>query len=386
MMNEKEKWLNRILEKIVQEISITKTMVDKAVDSYNAVGNWLGDGLVYDVVIAPQGSMNLGTTNKPITDKDDYDIDLVCLLENGQSLKAEEIKKIVGNRLKEHEVYKEKILKEGEGKRCWKMQYDEFHMDILPCVPALVYEEPKKTEIRLTHKQDNRYFDKFSNPYGYRIWFESRMDTILKEQKKKYAMDNNTTIEKVPMYRVKTPLQMVIQLLKRHRDMCFQNDKENAPISIIITTLAAQAYHGESSVYEALCNTIKHLSDHIKVKNGVEWVENPVMPDENFADKWHEFPQRKRAFILWVQKAYRDFVVKPLSVEGLDRIGNIFGESLGKAPVNRALAKIAEETKNRREENSLYSSGLKTGLTTAAALGSKVVKGHTFFGNYEKFN
>ena len=256
-MNEKEKWLNRILEKIVQEISITKTMVDKAVDSYNAVGNWLADGLVYDVVIAPQGSMNLGTTNKPITDKDDYDIDLVCLLENGQSLKAEEIKKIVGNRLKEHEVYKEKILKEGEGKRCWKMQYDEFHMDILPCVPALVYEEPKKTEIRLTHKQDNRYFDKFSNPYGYRIWFESRMDTILKEQKKKYAMDNNTTIEKVPMYRVKTPLQMVIQLLKRHRDMCFQNDKENAPISIIITTLAAQAYHGESSVYEALCNNRK---------------------------------------------------------------------------------------------------------------------------------
>ena len=86
MMNEKEKWLNRILEKIVQEISITKTMVDKAVDSYNAVGNWLGDGLVYDVVIAPQGSMNLGTTNKPITDKDDYDIDLVCLLERKRNL------------------------------------------------------------------------------------------------------------------------------------------------------------------------------------------------------------------------------------------------------------------------------------------------------------
>ena len=111
MLNDnKEELLNTILVKVVEEISITKTMMDKAVNSYNAVCEWIGDGLDYDVIITPQGSMNLGTTNKPITDKDDYDIDLVCLLKDGQVLKAERIKNIVGNRLKEHEVYKEKIL------------------------------------------------------------------------------------------------------------------------------------------------------------------------------------------------------------------------------------------------------------------------------------
>lgn len=110
-------------------------MIDKAVESYEAVGKWLGDGIEYDVHIIPQGSMNLGTTNKPIADEDDYDIDLVCLLENGQDLEAKSIKNIVGNRLKENKVYREKIDSEGEGKRCWKMKYNEFHMDILPCVP-----------------------------------------------------------------------------------------------------------------------------------------------------------------------------------------------------------------------------------------------------------
>ena len=182
-MNEKEQQLNLILTKIVKEISITATMLDKATKSYEAVGTWLGDGIEYDVRITPQGSMNLGTTNKPVSDKDDYDIDLVCLLENGQKLEAKEIKNIVGNRLKENETYRKKIIEEGEGKRCWKMQYDEFHMDILPCVPKSNYIEPYLTDIRLTHKISAYcYEDRYSNPYGYRKWFESRMADVLKEE------------------------------------------------------------------------------------------------------------------------------------------------------------------------------------------------------------
>lgn len=99
-MNEKEKQIDEILKYIVNEISITSSMQEKAISSYQAVGSWIGNGINYDVRIMPQGSMNLGTTIKPITDKDDYDIDLVCLLENGTLLPAKDIKNIVGNRLK----------------------------------------------------------------------------------------------------------------------------------------------------------------------------------------------------------------------------------------------------------------------------------------------
>ena len=148
-MKDNEKMLDDILRRIVQEISITTAMIEKAVDSYEAVGKWIGEGLPYDVHINPQGSMSLGTTNKPISDKDDYDIDLVCLLKDGKTLTAGQLKNIVGNRLKEHDLYRKKIAEEGEGKRCWKMQYHEFHMDILPCVPKDVYLEPDFTDIRL---------------------------------------------------------------------------------------------------------------------------------------------------------------------------------------------------------------------------------------------
>ncbi len=43
-----------------------------------------------------------------------------------------------------------------------------------------------------------------------------------------------------PFQKEKMPLQRVVQLLKRHRDIMFSSDEydsENKPISIIITTL-----------------------------------------------------------------------------------------------------------------------------------------------------
>ena len=119
-MIKKETELGKFLAKIADELNITETMYDKAVQSYTAVGKWLGDGLNYTVEIMPQGSMNLGTAVRPVNENDDYDIDLVCLLHEGWQLDAKTIKELVGKRLKEHETYIEKLE---EGRRCWKMNY-----------------------------------------------------------------------------------------------------------------------------------------------------------------------------------------------------------------------------------------------------------------------
>lgn len=380
-MKDNEKMLDDILRRIVQEISITTAMIEKAVDSYEAVGKWIGEGLPYDVHINPQGSMSLGTTNKPISDKDDYDIDLVCLLKDGKTLTAGQLKNIVGNRLKEHDLYRKKIAEEGEGKRCWKMQYHEFHMDILPCVPKDVYLEPDFTDIRLSHKNpDYTYEDRYSNPVGYRRWFEGRMRDILNIEKRAFAAKNQVEIENVPDYRVKTPLQMVVQLLKRHRDICFENDMDNAPISVIITTLAAHAYSGEASLYNAMCNILDHMTDNIFVKDGVFWIENPVMPAENYADKWTQYPERREAFFAWVIRARKELIDDPLNVLGIDQLKKHYAAVLGEAPVSRAIKALGAETRLRSNNNTLYSAGLIRGLTDSAVVGTKQVKEHTFFG------
>lgn len=377
-MTDKESQLGKLLSGIANELNITDTMYDKAVESYTAVGKWIGEGLDFTVEIMPQGSMNLGTTIRPINEEDDYDIDLVCLLKEGSNLAAYDIKNLVGSRLKEHGTYSQKL---NEGHRCWTMNYAGFHMDILPCVPKNKYFiKDLSTEIRLTHKWDDGYYtDKYSNPYGYGQWFVDRMAEVYKSCREDYAAANMTVIDRVPTYKVHTPLQQSIQLLKRHRDIMFGNN-ENAPISIIITTLAAESYNNELNLFDALNHILDNMIYHIENRNEVLWVPNPVMPAENFADKWQMHPERKTAFYSWVRKAKSDLLTDPIGMFGIDIIGDHYKQVLGDLPVTRALNNLGDNTRTARNNGTLYVNGLAGGLSTIRTDSSTKIKEHTFFG------
>ena len=380
-MNEKESLINNILTNVAKEISITDTMIDKAESSYKAVGKWIGDGIENKVLFYPQGSIGLGTTIKPISDKDDYDIDAVCLLLDGKYLSASEIKNIVGDRLKAHKLYKEKIEEEGEGKRCWTIPYEEFHMDILPSAPLDKYLEPNHTEIRITHKNsEGQYSDKYSNPRGYIKWFDERMHDIAKKARLDHQVRNQVKIEEIPLYRIKTPLQMAIQLLKRHRDIMFANNDEFSPISVIITTLAAKSYNSEENVYDAIKSILEHMNDYIENRNGVVWIQNPVMAKENFADKWQSYPCKKDAYYQWHASAKKDFIDNPLKAVGIDDFADMLQKSLGQAPVKRAMTNYAKGIRSAREKEKLYSAGILSGLTTNNVPGAILDRKHTFYG------
>lgn len=379
-MTHKEQELGNLLDRIADELNITPTMMEKAIQSYQAVGEWIGDGLDYEVVIKPQGSMNLGTVIRPIDDSDDYDMDLVCLLKDGYKLPSEQLKKKVGDRLKENRTYQKMLEK--EGKRCWTMQYDEFHMDILPCSSKdKVYLPDVSTAIRLTHKLDNGlYIDKYSDPEAYHDWFVNRMTGRNLVDKSFVYAERDTEIDKVPTYKRRTTLQKAIQLLKRHRDIMFAGCGDNAPISIIITTLAAWAYNGESNVFDVLRNILSKMPEHIKQQDGMYYILNPVMEEENFADKWNENRKKADAFFSWLAAAKSDLLENPLSFAGIDAIGNELMNRLGEAPVKRALNKHGIDTKNSRSKGTLYVNGTMGGLGAATTSAVKV-KEHTFFGS-----
>lgn len=384
-MTEKEQMLEKYLRLISDNLDISDTMRKKAEQSYRAVGEWLGDcDTNSDIKIMPQGSFYLGTVIRPVTDADEYDIDLVCLLKNATSKSESEIKNIVGDRLKEHGKYK--TMLEPEGKRCWTLCYDEFHMDILPCAPNLSYYiEPYLTEIRLTHKLENgRYIPKYSNPYKYHEWFEERMRVRLDEVKKEFSIRNQVEISKVPLYKVKTPLQQAVQLLKRHRDIMYdklpETRKDNAPISIIITTLAAHAYNNESNIFEALRNIVANMPKYIKRDGDKYIIENPVLPAENFADKWNEVPEKASEFFEWLKTAQNAILTAPLDAQGLHKVSESLELCFGKNIVRRSLSQEGQSIKDARDKKSLYIEGLTGGLKTVSSDITKKVGGHTFFG------
>ena len=233
-----------------------------------------------------------------------------------------------------------------------------------------------KFAIRITDNQKNDYKTSSdtttwlkSNPIGYAQWFYQRTVT---NQTRFFSL--REAIKPVPEYqREKYPLQRIVQILKRHRDIMFQGD-ENKPISIIITTLAAKAYRGEN-ILEGLYNIVHTMSQYIENRNGIYWISNPVNDKENFADKWVESPIKRKNFFDWMNRIQKD-IDTILSVSGMYSIQDSMTKSFGRELITETFSTRAREQKSLRDSNSLRMT--TTGVLNTTA--SIPVKPHTFYG------
>lgn len=356
--------VTEILRDLADTLDVPPSKYEEAKEHYQAVGDWLGaedsELAPFDPQIYAQGSFALGTAVRPLGE-DEYDVDAVCLLDLTTSqVTQKQLKEMVGRRLKHPASrYKDMIDPAEGGRRCWTIQYadgSKFHLDVLPCVlddsrwfvgmnitPAIT-----EHAIRLTDKSTPEYALGWpqgfsdptrSNPKGYAAWFRNRMQVRLREAKKAYAMEKRAEVEEIEDYQVRTPLQRVIQVLKRHRDVRYNGDADK-PISIIITTLAAQAYANEADIYDAIVNIVPGMRNHIGKRNGVWWVGNPVNPLENFADKWQEHPRKAKLFFEWLEvleTEYRDIVTDA----GFEKVGTYLAESYGQRDAKVAMTKYA---------------------------------------------
>jgi hypothetical protein len=70
-----------------------------------------------------------------------------------------------------------------------------------------------------------------------------------------------------------------------------------APISMIITNLAARSYEGETELGIALAKIIEMMPSFVRPTR--PRVPNPAAPGEDYADKWAADPQLERSFWDW---------------------------------------------------------------------------------------
>lgn len=371
--------IDKMLRRIADEIEISQTEHERAVKSYNAVGTFLDNNIPqYNIRVIPQGSFRLGTVIKPITDKDEYDIDLVAIVDN-KFTDAEDLKNIVGDALKESDRYSEKLK---EGKRCWTIEYAEssnYHMDILPAMKSDTYMTTK--ELTMTHKEDENsdYEFRQTNPEAYYDWFVKRMEEEKKKLTEEYAIRNKLEIVDVPEYAIKTTLQIAIEIIKRYRDIKFSENPDVKPISIILTTLMARIYTGKENVYELIEKFSEEYIMYLeKDENGDILIKNPVNENENFADKWPKYPDRKEAFFKFMTELNADLVTNKILLEGNIReqatsYKKLFGENM----VNRVYENIANETRIERENSNIY---LKENGNITSQKTNINVRNHNFYG------
>lgn len=351
---------NDVLKRILETIELPDGAYEKAEKRYQDIGDWLhrpdSSCVEYDPHVFSQGSFRLGTAIKPDSD-DEYDLDMGCNLRDGLSkslITQQQLKHHVGAELEQYR--KSRGIKEelAEKKRCWRLEYADglsFHMDIVPCIPEsegarsvlkqrmiessqfddALAQRVSELAVSITDNTDPEYSVKtdnwrISNPEGYARWFEFRMKTahgVISERE----MSFKASIDSLPYYKWKTPLQQAIQLLKRHRDTMFKDNEDSKPISVIITTLAAKSYNGEADLSSALSNILARMGGYINA--AVPLVPNPVNPAEDFADKWYNQESAhlrlKENFDKWLYQARADFKAifskdnSQLIVEAADR-------------------------------------------------------------------
>jgi len=279
----------------------------------------------------------------------------------------------------------------------------KYHMDILPSIVSSGYNTVlekafsataltaldnnyESLAIRITDNKQNYYYTDTaaenwmkSNPFGYGKWFFNAADvTTLRK-----SMVLSEAVNPVPKYnKEKLPLQRVVQILKRHRDMMFNGD-EDKPISIIITTLVSKAYNKETSIIDALMNVVADMRSNIEsryepcVGKIVKWVPNPVNPQENFADRWVEHPQREKNFYKWLDQV--EFDIQAITQKrGLQYIAESMKKPFGEQAITKTFSTLGEKKFNLRESGALK---MTTGTGILSTVGTVATPAHNFHGN-----
>jgi hypothetical protein len=370
---EQKQQFSTILVRIAEELDISDSKFKEAKTKYESVGEWLrrkeSTLAANNPKIYPQGSFLIGTVVKPISNEEGYDIDLVCELDyTKETITQKKLKEQVGIEIISYASSNNMKKSPEDKRRCWTLDYaNEFHMDILPAIPdsesfrSLL--EAKKLAadyiecaISITDKTFSNYNNlnndwPCSNPKGFAEWFKNKMKVVAyTRQKELVLLEKYASVEDVPMFEWKTPLQRTIQILKRHRDIYF-NGKENKPISIIITTLSGHAYNNESNFYDAFINIVKKLEDIDSLrKNGIYNIPNPVNPTENFADKWNEDEKLPKAFQNWITQLKKDIDIV-LQQKELFEIQESLKPVLGYGVVTCVFNEIS---KKQNTQNKIY--------------------------------
>lgn len=375
MFSRKVSLLDDLLNRIAEKLQLNQSRREKAEECYKAVIKLIEDDKaffgLYETNIYPQGSYRLGTTVKPMKD-DEYDLDFVLEVNyDYKKMKPIDLLNHLERRLRESDLYRDKITLK---KRCVTINYTgDFHLDIIPALPNSTFKQP---DIKISDRKLEAWLD--SSPKGYIDWFESKYisQKLLLEK----AASVETLPEKVP-YQFMQPLQRVVQLMKRHNDIYFDNKNEDwAPRSIVLTVLAGTFYNKLESESESLLHILREISNTIKSNPyGIIDVKNPANPKENFSDRWHDKPYLYNYFKEFISSFLEEWE-QLIAEKGIDKIKLHLQKMFGETISREVITEQANYTEKLRKAGLLNITSSGTIITTSVDNAYPIRK-NTFYGH-----
>ncbi len=335
-----------LLARIAQELQLDKTRLERMETAYNAVAEMLKkDNDFFDhliIEIYAQGSKRIGTTVKPINNED-FDLDVVLhIYDPYYNHSPEEIYNALVKALEKDGYYKSIMEKK---KRCVRLNYkSDFHMDILPaCMPNSF----EKNIIKIPEKALKSWST--GNPKEFSNWFLISANSVKEPMLKmnfEALMKAQVETEQLPQeIYLKTPLQRAVQLLKRYRDIFFEG-KQYRVSSIVITTLLAQLYKSENSIFETIDNVVGRIKGNYNeaVSGGRRFkVFNPVNVEEDFTDSWAD--EHYKAFYSFISDFHTKWQNLKFSFEtSKEDYIKLFGEGIYKKALNEQVVAFSKSS------------------------------------------
>jgi hypothetical protein len=363
--------LDELLIQVCERLQLPPARYDLASARYDAL-NKLLEGVgspfrYFQPEIYPHGSVALGTTVIPI--KGPHDLDFVLQLScDHHGIDPMGLIQALYGFLRQHGTYRPMTSLKN---RCVRIEYaDEFFMDVLPaCHNSAVGGSCIKVPDRAVRGWSD------SNPLGYIDWFKQRSRVRLVERLLEKAMP----IPPQEAVGEKSRLQLVVQLIKRWRDLYYADvDPKLAPISIVLTTVAANAYRGEPSVSDALTSVLCGIVNFIEASRheGEKHLRvlNPSNLAEDISERWDSNQAAYEAFEGGIRDFYRRWSLL------IARGGNVNAEleALFGEPVTTALKKRARRLQEERLVGGLGVTA--SGGIIASGASAVRIRPNTFYG------
>lgn len=215
-----------------------------------------------------------------------------------------------------------------------------------------------------------------SNPRGYADWFIAKANLA-----KESLLQKALRAERIPAdnFNHKKPLQRAVQLIKRDRDLFFQNDDTYKTSSIILTTIAGQFYQGEESIFNTIDNIITVIRTKVNQTFGRLKILNPMNSAEDFTDKWDSEPEYYEAFKKFANHLYKEWQKLKMQNDILDEgiiMKGLFGDDVF-MKAQKSQTAILEGFRKNKELGISRNAGI---LSSVSSVGSTAIKSNTFYG------
>lgn len=374
-----------LLDAALEAAQPSRSQHEQAISAYGAVGSWLAapqSGLAkYSPSIFPQGSFLLRTVVRPHS-RHEFDLDLVTQLAvDPDRTVADAVAELIRDRLAEHDGMK-KRLDTDRFPRCLRLVYaNDFHLDVVPACPGIGangIRVPEKPPKRPDSSPGSSW--KPNDPIGYANWFEDRTRLGIDES---VIMAKGVAPE--PPYEAaksKAPLRKFVQLIKMRRNQYYRPD--NAPSSILLTTMAGRVYGGQDFTVEGLFAVVDAMSRWADAQGDTLKVSNPTIDHEDFAEALSATDKQALRHFL---RVYRSELDKLALTNGIDLQASSLREMFGAKSIESALRAIAEDVNAARDPSSvrrLYTGrdAATLGIAVSPVVGTlqKPNPGHTFYG------